>query len=59
MSDVLRFYILGCLIAFAYSIYSVKDCNRVDIAGMLFSIFLGLFSWIGVLALLLGRSAKK
>ena len=59
MSDVWRFYILGSLIAFAYSIYSVKDDNRVDIAGMLFSIFLALFSWIGVLALLLGRTAKK
>jgi hypothetical protein len=59
MSEMLRIYILGCLIAFGYSIYSVKDDNRVDIIGMLFSLFIGLFSWIGVLALLLGRSARK
>jgi len=59
MSEMLRIYLLGCFIAFGYSIYSVKEKNSVDIAGMLFSIFLGLFSWIGVLALLLGRTAKK
>lgn len=60
MMIVFLIYLLGFIIAVRYALTTGCD-GRKKINGyeLLFVLFLGILSWIGVLALIVGYNAKK
>lgn len=60
MSKVFIIYLLGFIVAMRYAITTGCDGRkRIDWQELLFVLFMGIFSWIGVLALIVGYNAKK
>lgn len=59
MSLLVDFYSLGFVIAFMFSMYRLQEDGKVTGLDLLFSIFLAAFSWIGVLALLIGGVLRR
>lgn len=59
MPTVIDFYCIGFVIAFMWSMYRLQEDNRVEWLDIVFSIFIGAFSWIGVLALYIGGRLKQ
>ena len=55
----LKIYLIGFIIALAYSIKILSDDGKIDVAGLLFSVVMGVMSWLGVLALLVAQSIKN
>lgn len=59
MSIALKIYLLGSLIGLMFGLRVLRDKNNlVGIPELLSSIFVGVFSWVGVLALWVGQNIK-
>lgn len=56
---LLDFYTIGFVIAFIMTMHCLQEDNRVGWLDIIFSTFMGVTSWIGVLALLVGRQLRK
>ena len=53
----LKIYLIGCVLAIAYGVHVLRDeKNRAGIGEILFSIGIGICSWIGLFALWLGQN---
>jgi len=59
MGTGLQIYLFGAVLAFICSVQILKDeRNMIDTSSIVASLFIMLFSWVGVLALWLGQNIK-
>jgi hypothetical protein len=55
----LKIYLIGFVAAFLFCIKTLEDEGKVGIDDVLFSFMMGLLSWIGFIALVLGSKLKN
>lgn len=56
---LIDFYCLGFVVAFMITAHRLSEDNNLTLLDIIWSTFVGVFSWIGVLALLLGTVLRR
>lgn len=52
-------YCIGFVVAFMITMHRLSEDGKVTLLDIIWSTFVGVFSWIGVLALLLGTVLRR
>jgi hypothetical protein len=59
MLIALKIYLIGFVAAFLLCIKTLEEDGKVEIGDVLFSFVMGLLSWVGFVALVLGNRLKN